>query len=72
MIHVYTQPACPPCKAIKLALDKAGIDYVAVDIAENPSARNLVKNLGYNSTPVVVVSDDWHWSGFKPSELDKL
>lgn len=72
MIHVYTQPNCPPCRATKLALDKAGLEYVTVDITEDPSARDFVKNIGYNSTPVVVVSETRHWSGFKPSEIDKL
>lgn len=69
---LYTQPSCQPCKATKKWLDKAGIEYDQIDLSVDPAAADAVKALGYTSAPVVVVSDDWHWSGFRPTELSKL
>ena len=71
MVHLYTQPGCPPCTATKRALDKVGIEYEQHDVTKDPSAAETVKALGYNSTPVVVV-DDRHWCGFRPTEIERL
>lgn len=68
MITVYTKPACVQCNATYRALDRAGIEYSIVDIAENPDARDYVMALGYLQAPVVVVGDD-HWSGFRPDRI---
>ncbi|WPH57665.2 hypothetical protein [Mycobacterium phage WXIN] len=41
-------------------------------MTEDPAAVEVVKALGYNSMPVVVVSDTWHWTGYRPTEIEKL
>ena len=38
-VTVYTKPNCVQCKATFRALDKAGIDYTAVDITLDTDAR---------------------------------
>lgn len=71
-ITVYTKPACVQCNATFRALDKAGIPYQKIDITENPDARDYVMSLGYLRAPVVYVSSQHHWSGFKPDRLKQL
>jgi glutaredoxin-like protein NrdH len=68
-ITVYTKPACVQCSATFKALDKAGIDYRKIDVAENADAREYVMSLGYLAMPVVYLSPTEHWSGFRPDRL---
>ena len=70
-ITVYTKPACVQCNATYRALDKAGMDYTAVDISEDVEARDYVMALGYLQAPVVVAGDE-HWSGFRPDRIKAL
>lgn len=72
MISLFVKPNCPPCKATKRELDKRGIDYQTFDVTEDPAAVERVKSLGYSSAPVVLVNENWHWTGYRPTELAKL
>ncbi|MCJ7857411.1 glutaredoxin-like protein NrdH [Corynebacterium kalidii] len=71
MITVYTKPACVQCTATKRALDKAGLDYEMVDISLDDEARDYVMALGHLQAPVVV-TEDAHWSGFRPDRIKGL
>jgi glutaredoxin-like protein NrdH len=75
-ITVYTQNGCQPCKATKRWLDKRGVTYTTIDVTESPADLEAIKALGYNSVPVVVVSNgdpltDLHWSGLVVANLEK-
>ena len=70
-VTVYTKPACVQCNATYKALDKAGIAYEKVDISLDTEARDYVMALGYLQAPVVV-TDDEHWSGFRPDKIEAL
>lgn len=70
-VTVYTKPACVQCNATYKALDKAGIEYTVVDITTDPEARDYVMALGYLQAPVVV-TDNEHWSGFRPDRIKAL
>lgn len=69
---IYTKPDCPACDATKKYFSKYGVEYVSVDITENDEALNLIKSLGYNYTPVVVVNESNHWQGFRPDKIASL
>lgn len=72
-ITVYGQPNCYPCKGTYRALEKAGVKYDVVDISEDHDAREYVRGLGHQSTPVVVVDGGArHWSGHQPTKLASL
>lgn len=76
IITVYTQPNCQPCRATKRWLDKRGVEYRTVDVTESPADLAAIKSLGYNSVPVVIVSNgdpetDIHWSGLHVDNLTK-
>jgi glutaredoxin-like protein NrdH len=70
-ITVYTKPACMQCKATYRALEGKGIQYDVRDLSQDDAALEAVKELGYLQAPVVVTEED-HWSGFRPDKIDEL
>jgi glutaredoxin-like protein NrdH len=70
-ITVYTKPSCVQCNATYRALDSKGIEYNILDVSEDPAALEQVKALGYLQAPVVITDED-HWSGFRPDKIDEL
>jgi glutaredoxin-like protein NrdH len=70
-VTVYTKPACVQCNATYRALDKKGITYQSVDISQDPAALERVRSLGYMQAPVVITDQD-HWSGFRPDKIEEL
>jgi glutaredoxin-like protein NrdH len=70
-ITVYTKPSCVQCNATYRSLDNKGIEYEVIDVSEDAEALETVKALGYMQAPVVVTEDD-HWSGFRPDKIDEL
>lgn len=70
-VTVYTKPSCVQCTATYRALDSKGIEYEVHDLSEDETALQHVKELGYLQAPVVV-TDDEHWSGFRPDKIAEL
>jgi glutaredoxin-like protein NrdH len=70
-ITVYTKPSCVQCTATYRALDKKGIEYQIKDVTVDDQALQTVRDLGYMQAPVVV-TDDAHWSGFRPDRIEEL
>lgn len=70
-ITVYSKPACVQCSASYRALDAKGIDYEIIDMSQDFDALERVKALGYLQAPVVITDED-HWSGFRPDKIDEL
>lgn len=71
MVTVYTLPACVQCDSTKRLLNKNAIPFNEVDLSVDEEALLMVRDLGYKSAPVVVTEDD-HWSGFRPDKLGSL
>lgn len=70
-VTVYTKPACVQCNATYRALDKNGVTYETVDISQDADALERVRALGYMQAPVVITEDD-HWSGFRPDKISAI
>ena len=70
-VTVYTKPSCVQCNATYRALDSKGIEYDVLDLSVDESALAQVKELGYLQAPVVI-TDEGHWSGFRPDKIDEL
>lgn len=70
-ITVYTKPSCVQCTATYRALDKKGIEYEILDLSVDENALEAVKALGYLQAPVVITDED-HWSGFRPDKIQEL
>jgi glutaredoxin-like protein NrdH len=67
---VFVKPACVQCTATYRALDSKGIKYNVLDLSISPFALEYIKMLGYLQAPVVITEDD-HWSGFRPDKIDE-
>ena len=70
-ITVYTKPSCVQCTATYRALDNKGIAYEVRDLSVDENALDAVKALGYLQAPVVI-TDEEHWSGFRPDKINAL
>jgi len=71
MVKVYTLPACVQCDSTKRLLTRNNVSFEEVDMSSDPSALEMVKELGYSAAPVVM-ADNEHWSGFRPDKLATL
>jgi len=70
-ITVYSKPSCVQCTATYRALETRGLSFEILDLSVDEVAFEQIKALGYLQAPVVVTDDD-HWSGFRPDKLDEL
>lgn len=64
-ITVYSKPSCVQCTATYRALEKSGLAYEVIDLAQDEAALREVTAMGHLQAPVVV-DGDAHWSGFRP------
>ncbi len=69
VLTVYSKPSCVMCNATYRTLDRAGVHYEVIDIAEDAAARDYVKELGHLQAPVVITPDGGHWSGYRPDRI---
>ncbi|WIE70352.1 glutaredoxin-like protein NrdH [Curtobacterium sp. MCLR17_054] len=72
MITVYSKPDCMQCRMTYRALDSKEMHYEVIDVTESDAALAYVKELGYLTAPVVVVSEHDHWGGFRPDNIDRV
>lgn len=54
-ITVYGASWCGPCKMVKGALNRAGLEYEAIDIDSEP---NKAEEAGVRGIPTTIISDD--------------
>ena len=76
-IIVYGTGSCTQCAHTKKYLESKEASYKYVDVFEDRSNFEKLTSRGFSSLPVVsTMSDDgeetFHFSGFKPKELDTL
>lgn len=71
MITLYSKPGCVQCNATVRSLDNAKLQYSTIDVSKDEQALELIKAMGYMQVPVVVTDND-HWSGFRPDKIDAL
>jgi glutaredoxin-like protein NrdH len=70
-VTVYSQPACPQCRATYRALDRQGTQYNVINLADDVRALEWVRSLGHRQAPVVV-TESGNWSGFQPDKIAAL
>ncbi|MBR7928142.1 glutaredoxin-like protein NrdH [Aerococcaceae bacterium zg-ZUI334] len=71
-ITVYSKPNCMQCNFTKKFLDDNAIDYTMIDVYEDEVALAKVKELGFQSLPVVVIEGEEPFFGFRPDRLESL
>ncbi|WP_285240092.1 glutaredoxin family protein [Pseudarthrobacter sp. MEB009] len=72
-VTVYTKNDCWGCTKTKGLLDRAEIEYTAVNVEEDePAFHYVTDTLGYRQMPVVVTSTpegEFVWSGLQPHKI---
>ena len=53
-VTVFTNPSNPQCEATEQELAKLGGRYVAIDLTQNPSTLEQLKDAGFKQSPVVI------------------
>jgi glutaredoxin-like protein NrdH len=76
IVIVYTTPSCPQCRMTKNVLDKEGIRYDAIDLAQHPRMAAALRAQGLATAPVVKVSSkrrgEQVWTGFRPDLIKAI
>lgn len=57
-LDVYTKTICPQCTPVKVYMKRNEIEHEMHNIDEDETAYNMVKDLGFQSAPVLVLSDE--------------
>lgn len=70
-VIVYSKPSCVQCNFTKRTLNKLGVEFEEVNIAENEEGRERVAELGFVQVPVVDFNGEV-FSGYRPEKLEKL
>lgn len=69
-ITIYTKPGCFGCRKTSEKFTAAQVAFTEVDLTSEPAALEYVsEELGYSQAPVVVVDDQFHWSGLDPANI---
>ena len=71
-VKVYTKQKCPQCMMTKEYMNTLNIEYETIDVTDNDEAREHIKELGFQSLPVVEAEGFKAWFGFRPENIDLL
>lgn len=72
-IELYTKNNCPGCAMTKKQLTALGIQYAETNVETDTGALEKVKDLGFNTVPVVLDRETGDiWSGFRPDKIKNL
>ncbi|WP_422117816.1 glutaredoxin domain-containing protein [Brachybacterium sp. UNK5269] len=68
-VTLYSTPDCMGCAATKRTLDKAGVEYEEINLAEHPDLVQQFKRQGLAQAPIVETKDGERWAGFNPQKM---
>jgi len=70
-VTVYGRQSCPPCKRTKMLLEKAGVDFLYVDVDLDGDALDGLTDEDWVTALPVVVCDELRlrWCGYRPEHV---
>lgn len=71
-VIVYSSPTCMQCNFTKKFLEDNKIEFEVRDVSESEEYLKEVKDLGFQSLPVIVSGIIEPFFGFRPDLLEKL
>ena len=74
MLTVYTKDNCPFCERAKALLENKGVQYNAINVGQQPEARQFLVDQGLRSVPQIFNGDALLEGGYqglasKPAEF---
>ena len=71
-VTVYTTPGCMSCRTLMRKLDKEQVSYDVMNLELHPELTEQFKELGMTQAPIVLTSDEYSFSGYRPAKVDEL
>jgi glutaredoxin-like protein NrdH len=59
------------CDATKTYFERAGVEFIEIDVTKNPAAMDYVLSQGFTSAPVVQAGD-FIWAGLRPDMIARV
>ena len=75
MITVYSKPNCELCEMTKEILKVHYVEFEEINVEENEEALEIIKEKGFETLPVVIVSNKgfvFEFDGFQMDLLEGL
>ncbi len=63
-VVIYLTPICPYCARARRLLDKKGVDYTVIDVANNTKLWHEMTKRSQRETVPQIFIDDVHVGGF--------
>lgn len=71
-VTIYTTPGCMQCKTLLSKLDREKVIYDVMNLEQHPELTEQFKELGMTQAPIVLTSDEFSFSGFRPDKINQL
>ena len=71
-VTVFTNPNNPQCEATEQELSKLGVRYVAVDLTQNPSTFEQIKDAGFKKVQASIQGDELRVTSPSKDELQEV
>ena len=71
-IILYSKPNCMQCNFTQQFFENNNVEFIVKDVFESEEALAEVKELGFQSLPVIVADGVEPFFGFRPDLLEKL
>lgn len=71
-VVVYSKPSCVQCTTTKRHLDKLGIEFTPLELADHPDVVAKAKADGHLSAPLViaeVAGNTYTWAGYRDRDI---
>jgi glutaredoxin 3 len=70
-VKLYTSTFCPICEVVERFLSEREIQYMKINIDEDPEAKEAFLKLGYDNLPVLDI-EGTTILGFNPEAIEKV
>ncbi|MDO4634907.1 MAG: glutaredoxin-like protein NrdH [Streptococcus sp.] len=70
-ITVFSKNNCMQCRMTKKFLEENKVDFIEINLDEQPEKIDYVKSLGFTSAPIIEAGDVV-FSGFQPKKLKEI
>ncbi|MBJ2329485.1 hypothetical protein JFX23_06875 [Schaalia cardiffensis] len=71
-VTLYTTPGCPGCQMTHRAFEKAGLEFITIDLSTRPDLIEQFKREGLMSAPILEDEAGERTSGFRPDRIRAL
>jgi glutaredoxin-like protein NrdH len=76
MVVVYTKNNCQRCRMTKRSLTAKGVDFDEVNVEDEPSAADRLRDMGFREMPIVDETGAGDkaemWSGYRVDKIAAL